>query len=42
MKDDLILCYECGCEIEEGNEYQDETVNICEDCFMSIYVLRAL
>jgi hypothetical protein len=39
MKDDLILCYECGCEIEEGNEYQDPYGrSICEDCFDETYM----
>ena len=34
MKEELIYCYDCGCEIEEGSEYQDPYGNsICEDCF---------
>jgi hypothetical protein len=39
MKDELIYCYDCGCEIEEGSEYQDPYGNsICEDCFDETYI----
>lgn len=39
MKDELIYCYDCGCEIEEGNEYRDPDGNlICEDCFYDSYM----
>lgn len=39
MKDELIYCHECGCEIEEGSEYQDSYGNlICGDCFDEGYM----
>lgn len=35
---DTLTCYNCGCTIEDGDEYEDDTgERVCEDCYIDLY-----